>query len=95
MPFEDFKELLKSIDAIAKADKHKFERKKAQTVQAKKLAHLDHLKRYHRLLLDQEQLKLHLMNERLGHAPAGPAGHRGSRSRTKTGKRSVRSRSRS
>ena len=32
MPFEDFKELMKSIDAIAKADKHKFERKKAQTV---------------------------------------------------------------
>ena len=94
MPFEDFKELLKSIDAIAKADKHKFERKKAQTVQAKKLAHLDHLKRYHRLLLDQEQLKLHLMNERLGHRRRSSRTSR-SRSRTKTGKRSVRSRSRS
>ncbi|CAL5225084.1 g7862 [Coccomyxa viridis] len=95
MPFEDFKELLKSIDAIAKADKHEHERKKAQTVQAKKLAHLRYLQRYHRLLLDQEKLKLHLMNESVGRRHKLSRTSRSSRSRSRTGKRSVRSRSRS
>ena len=85
MPFEDFKELLKSIDAIAKADKHSFERKKALTLKAKKLAHLNHLQRYRKLLLDQEQLKLHLVKERVGHR-AKSSRSRSSRSRTKTGK---------
>jgi hypothetical protein len=95
MPFEDFKELLKSIDAIAKADKHEHERKKAQTVQAKKIAHLRYLQRYHRLLLDQEKLKLHLMNESVGRRHRSSRTSRSSRSRSRTGKRSVRSRSRS
>lgn len=94
MPFEDFKELMKSIDAIAKADKYEHERKKAQTVQAKKLAHLNHLKRYHRLLLDQEKLKLHLMNENVGRRHKSSRTTTSNRSRSKTGKRSTRSRSR-